>query len=428
MHIQNYLRVLGGLLLLAAVAQKTNAGAPTIGAAARSFPDTHSKIAIFTDQLPGQMTDAQMRFAASHYVGTQKMPRSWTRKIRLLNPGFIVIHYQLALGTGPAAFLDGEQWTNDFSEVTRHEDWFLHDNAGRRLLQPAWNWYVMDIRFKDGKPTTGFPNYWVNSAVQRMRDNEDDGCFADSYTQDILVGQLKPSFEWFTSADANKKYWLPELNQFGAYCAAQFHRQPEKFYYLPNLGGLVTTWDRTDYAIGDGGMNEGFCSSGPGQYNTVDDWKMEMTRMLKLAALNKILLCQTGTDPADGDQRWLVVGSYLLTKGPHSYLNLMHKSSLEWYPEYNLVLGSYKEDPPQDVATLWRADWRVFRRDYQKGMVLVNPSADPVTIPDLGGMFKLVSAHGGGAVTTDGLTSGSLDMTPVNHLTIPGHSARVLIQ
>src|SRR5579884_778980 len=399
-----------------------------IGTAVRRFPDSRNGILIYADQFPSQMTEAQMRFAATHYVGSQKMTRTWIRRMRRLNPHFLMLHYQLAVGAGPAVFLDGDQWTNDFPLVTRHESWFLHDSSGHRLRQLAWDWYVMDIRFNGDWPRTGFPDYWLQTALKRMRDNEDDGCFADSYTQDILMNQLQPPTPLFTDVDRNKRDWLPQLNRYGAFCAAGFHRQPEHFYYLPNLGGLVTTWDHvTDLAVGDGGMNEGFCAAGPGRYYTEADWKLQMSRLLKLAEQDKILLCQTGIAGANADHRWFVVGSFLLTKGRHSYLNMFQKSSLEWYPEYEVALGPYLAEPKQDVAGYWDSAWGVYRRDYADGMVLVNPGTQPVTIPKLGGTFRLVEAQGGGPVGADGHVTGRLTTRPVTSLTLPAHSARVLL-
>src|SRR5262249_30202515 len=208
--------------------------------------------------------------------------------------------------------------------------------------QRRWDWSLMDIRFAAGRPRTGFPAYWAASAIRRMRANENDGCFADSYTQDILIGQLQPSIPLFSDAETNKRSWLPHLNAYGAWCASAFHQQPERFYYLPNLGGLVTTWDTvTDLAVGDGGMNEGFAAPEPGGHYSDEDWKLQMSRVLELASRRKILICQTAVDPDRLDHRWFVVGSYLLSKGRRSYLNMFEKSSLEWYPEYRLDLGPY---------------------------------------------------------------------------------------
>ncbi len=344
-----------------------------------------------------------------------------------------MLHYQLAVGTGPAAFVVGDAWTNDFSRVTTHDDWFLHDDAGRRLLQPDWNWYVMDIRFRDGAngkatPVTGFPAYWLRTALERMRTNEDDGCFADSYTQDILMGQTRPPFSWFSGAEANWTHWLPHLNRYGAFCANGFHAQPERFYFLPNLGGLITTWDRyTNYGVGDGGMNEGFCASGPGRYYSDADWKLQMTRLLSLAARKKILLCQTETDPAQIEHRGFLLGSYLLIKGSRTYLNGIHKSTLEWYPEYRAPMGPPREDVKPDVSAYWAADWGVYRREYTRGIVLVNPAATAVSIPDLGREYHRMIMEGGGAVGEDGREPGRLTSTPTRAVEIPAHGARVLL-
>jgi hypothetical protein len=340
-----------------------------------------------------------------------------------------MLHYQLAIGAGPAPFVVGNRWTNDFDRVTRHEDWFLHDDQSRRLLQPTWNWYVMDLRLDGPRPKTGFQAYWLRTAIERMRENEDDGCFADSYTQDILINQLRPPFLWFTDPAACTRYWLPQLNRFGAYCAAGFHRQSERFYYLPNLGGLVTTWDHTtNLLVGDGGMNEGFCASGPGLFYPVDDWKLQMGRVLSLAAARKIVLCQTGTDRADLDHRWFIVGSYLLTKGHRSYLNMFQKSTLEWYPEYTLDLGAYQAEPKPDVNDYWDPNWKLFRRDFAHGMVLVNPAEAPVTVARLGAVYRLVMATGGGPVPPDGRAPGALTTRAVTAITVPAHSARVLLR
>ena len=56
-------------------------------AAARSFPDTTDGIFVFNDQLATwSMSEAQFQFAATHYVGTQKVLRDEARHLRQYNP------------------------------------------------------------------------------------------------------------------------------------------------------------------------------------------------------------------------------------------------------------------------------------------------------------------------------------------------------
>jgi hypothetical protein len=409
---------LAGLLMLLL-------GASAAGAA-RPFPDTRSGVYVFTDQLPSNPTAGQWSFIASHYVGTQKERVSWTRYIRTLNPAFIVLHYQLALGAGPADFVVGDTWTNDFSYVTTQEPWFLHDGAGSRILQTYWNWNVMNIVFNNGVPASGWPDYWNTTAVDRLRLNENDGVFADSYTQDILFGQVSPPYIWFNDVNSCLTNWIPNLNQYGAYCASYLHSRAENFYYLPNLGGLVNSWDTTNYSVGDGGMCEGFALSGPGSYYALGDWQLQMNRILTLQNQGKIVIGQSYISDSSINDRWFVLGSYLLTKGHKSFVNMFQSSTLSWYPEYKVNLGDYTAEPAANVSSYWNASWGVYRRDYANGFVLVNPGSGNVMVR-LGGSKRLVNVSGGGPVGTAGTEPGTLTTSNMTKVTVPAHSARVLL-
>jgi hypothetical protein len=396
-----------------------------IGSAAHPFPNSSGQILIFTDQLPSQPTQGQWNFIASHYVGTQKELLSWTQTVRQINPSFIVLHYQLAVGCGTALFIDGNSWTNDFSYVEQNPSWFLYDGSSW-IQQTAWGWYVMNIVFANGAPASGFPAYWTSAALQRLRDNQNDGVFADSYTEDVLFDQVNPPYSWFTDVNTCLANWIPNLNQYGAYCATALHSAPESFYFLPNLGGLITSWDTTNYAVGDGGMNEGFAIPSSSGYYAVSDWQLQMGRNLNLTSQGKIVICQSYINSQNNDQRWFVVGSHLLTKGQYSYLNMFQNNSLEWYPEYTLGLGAYDAPPVSDLSQYWNNNWQVYERDFANGIVLVNPGTSPVTVR-LGKTYHLVTASGGGPVPKSGAQPGSLSTSTVKTVKIPAHSARVLL-
>jgi hypothetical protein len=418
--------VLISAVLLAGTATPARA---QIGGAARSFPDSGSKILVFSDQLPNanDLTSAQWNFIATHYVGSQKAVRSWTQYVRTLNPNYIMLHYQLALGNSTAPYVDGNNWVNDFSFVTQHEAWFLHDNQKNRIEQSYWQWYVMNIVFNaKGFPKSYYPTYWTQAAIKRLRDNLNDGVFADSYTVDVLVDQVTPAYFWFTDVNACLQYWIPNLNKYGAFCAAALHGQPEKFYYLPNLGGLITSWDQTNYAVGDGGMNEGFAIPDSTSYYYIGDWQLQMSRMLQLTSQRKIMICQSYINASDYNQRWFVVGSQLLTKGHSSYLNMFQDTTFSWFPEYDIPLGAYTEEPQPDLSHYWNAAWGVYERDFANGIVLVNPGTTAVSI-QLPRAYNLVTASGGGPIGANGVSSGSLQTASVQQVTIPAHSARVLL-
>ncbi len=79
----------------------TNFGPTVTPGTPRPFPDTSGGIFVFNDQLATwDMTEAQFQFAATHYVGTQKVTRADARHLRQYNPNLIVLHYRLGQALG----------------------------------------------------------------------------------------------------------------------------------------------------------------------------------------------------------------------------------------------------------------------------------------------------------------------------------------
>jgi len=395
-----------------------------LSAQTRHFPDTGNGIHIFSDQLQEGMTVSQYSFAANRYAGCQKMRLSDVRKLRLYNPDFIVLHYQLGCGNGPALFIDGDSWTFDWDYVTGQESWFMHQ-AGSRLHQTTWNWYLMDIA------NASYQSYWIEQCEQRMRHTECDGVFADSFTVDGYFDQLIPAHPWFSDTNQCLGHWVPRLEAYADLIHNSFAAAPERFYFLPNLGGLVTGWDTTDYAaLGDGGMVEGFGAWGNGDYFSPDDWNLQMSRVLRLVRLDRIAICQSYTSDGDLRERMFLVGCYLLVKGNRTYFNMIgaeHGEELLYYPEYGIAIGSYTGEIPSSTDNLYDSASGCYRRSYSNGLVLVNPGGESIHIANLGGTYQLVSASGGGAVDAHGNHSGSLAYTAVTSVDLPAHSAAVLL-
>src|SRR4051794_29681925 len=81
--LAGHLARFGGVTAVVALLCLFSDGAASAGR--RVFPDTSSRIGILTDQLPGGMTAAQIRFAATHYVGSQKLTLDLSRPLRAIN-------------------------------------------------------------------------------------------------------------------------------------------------------------------------------------------------------------------------------------------------------------------------------------------------------------------------------------------------------
>src|SRR5436309_15185839 len=145
------------------------AAAPSGAGARRAIPDTSAAVHVWQDQLPDSMSDAQVRFVATHIDGTQKVSRQTAARLRASNRGFLVLHYRLGIGDGPVPFRIGERWASDYSSVKRHGSWFWHEH-GKRVFQRQWRWYLMN-------PTSGWRSYWAKRVLHEAALLSDDGVF-----------------------------------------------------------------------------------------------------------------------------------------------------------------------------------------------------------------------------------------------------------
>lgn len=403
------------------------------GAHARLFPDTAGGIHVFADQIPPGNTDAQNRFAAERYVGTQKMIPDDIALIRAYNPDFLHLHYKLAVGQGDSTilFIDGNEWVTDWGYVQQQDDWFVTDSTGTRIRHAYWGWYLMDVSGQiSGAGDDGWKEYWADTCIDQMRHNSADGVFADSYDVAVVNAWYLDPPDWRFEGTNPNTYWVPHLDLFGHYLAERLHAEPEGFYLLPNLGLQVTSWDEADYAFGDGGMIEGFAQWGGDDPFGLSDWTLQMNRILALIAQDKIMILQSYLqDELDYDDRMFYTGCYLLVKGHHTYLNILAHGpglDMQYYPEYTIDLGPYLHASPGEIGQLLDPETGVYRRPYENGLVLVNPTATPRAVALESPRYR-VTASGGGVVDEAGHYGGSLDFVAVQEVALGPYEARILV-
>lgn len=387
----------------------------TPASALRPIPDTTSAVHVWQDQLPDSMTDAQLRFTARHVDGTQKVSLQTARRLRAINRGFLVLHYRLGIGDGPVPFRIGTGWSSDYGQVTHHEDWFWHQ-GGRRVHQVQWNWYLMN-------PDSGWRQYWAGRVRYEASLLSDDGVFADSLSVPQYLGAdgFSPPLQYFVGEAA----WTARVDRFMRY---EHDRLRGKLWFIPNAGSWITTRDRTDYSIPDGVMIEGFAEGDASSFYALRDWQLQMNRVLGLVRRNRTILAQSYLDPPDMTAREFVLGSYLLIKGSHTFLNMDIGSEPQWLPEYGVHLGAPLHKPVRDINEL-RQRGGLYVRSFARGIVAVNP--DSVASPlRLGSPARLVRAVGGGALdSTAGTRGWALREIPVHGtLTVPAHGAIVLLR
>jgi hypothetical protein len=392
----------------------------------RSYPDTSATIALLVDQLPSMNTQ-QMQFATSHYVGTEKQVLSVTQQLRAMNPAFLVLHYHLCMWqSAPATtfIVDGTSWGNDYPTVTMNETWFWHDASNQRVASSADQKLLMNVS------VPGFAQYWETSLETQVMDGQYDGIMFDSASPALLQGEcggtgigqdprLAGTAAHDTSfAELGNTTWIAAwqtwITKLDGDLAAK------GIPLIPNTGAFVTGWDTTDYTRTAGIFSEGFASTS----FAFSDWQASTSELLKLASLDRIMILQNYLSSAnDVATRMYYLGNYLLVKGHHTYLDYFASGPLEWYPEWGVDLGA--PTTPQTTAVSSLASGGVYRRDFVKGSVLVNPTSSPVTVTISG---NRVVPSGGGAVGASGVAPGTLSMTAVTSVVVAATSAEIVLR
>ncbi len=412
----------GVSLLLAATLILVASRFPT--AARRPFPDTSTRIAILMDQLPTTMSDAQMRFAATHYVGTQKLSLPLSKPIRKVNPAFLVLHYHLAMwqaAPNVSFIVDGNRWANDFPTVNAHESWFWHNPQGQRVTSKQDGKFLMNIS------DPGFRTYWRDSLIAQVRRGDYDGIFLDSASPALLQWEARAPADPRLLGKGVRENTFPELggkNWIAAWqeWIADLNRAlaGQGIPLIPNVGALTTNWDNSDYSLTEGVFCEGFLDPTFAK----DDWDAAIDQTLSLVARNKIVILQNYLRSANNlSKRRYLLANYLLVKGTRTYLAYF-ASGLDWYPEWELDFGPAQKNAARASDLLWNG---VYRRDFTKGVVLVNPGTTPVRIA-LEQPLKRVEPQGGGAVASGGTVTGRLATTTVTTLTLGPTSAEILLR
>jgi len=398
-----------------------------------SFPDTIEGIHVFNDQLAvWEMSEAQFEFAARHYVGAQKIFASDVRRLRAHNPNFVVLNYRPGLGLGYQYTLEGcepngiwleviegERWVREYPDNPPDEWFFKLD--GQRVLFCDSGWFVMDIS------NSSWEEYWAGEVLRQLRTNAADGVFVDGlfppnyYGSDKFDPKLPVVDQTFEDA------WSADIEDFIA-----FGQEGElaDYYFIPNAGEWVTGRDITNYSGADGIMVEGFGRWDSGEYFLAQegDWQLQMDRILSMVNLDKIILLQQYVNKDNEEDRLFLLGSYLLVKGQHTYLNLEFSTKPEWFPEYEIPIGTPVGGIPPSISALWRSDWGIYVRGFSNGLVLVNPSEKTQEMT-LQRTYYQAFPYGGGIVPASGdVSNWEVDYIPVTSVSLDPNRAAILLE
>jgi hypothetical protein len=410
------------------------------------LPPSTSSIQVFNDEVFSANYSSQLiQFIATHSAGTQKLTQQDNASFKTYNPNWVMLHYRLGTSSGAADYIINNAWGSDWKTdpytgsflpnggVTNNENWFTHNDMGQR--DSAGDWNINDISNQD------FRQYWVQSVINNMNATGADGVFADSFEAGISgYGVTDPHVALDGTNAGNSAYtytyngvqytWTKLLTNWTQYIEQQFAGTQQRYLYIPNIGQQITGWSDVDYSAIDGCMLESFADN-----LSLSDWQLGMNRALTLINADKIVIMQSY--PSNTQDFNFLLGTYLLMKGDHTYVNLItggDAGHASYYPQYTLDLGAPVMTLPAQISSFaWSGNAGVYRRDYEKGIVVVNAGASSYTI-SLGQTLNLMSSSGGGTLTNSSVdangnyTGGSLSYTPVSSITLPAQSAAILMK
>ncbi len=395
----------------------------------RDFPEVPDRIAVFGDQF-WPYTDEQAEVMAERFLGTQKIFVEQSDLIRSYDEDFLVLHYHLGIWQQQPDhqfIIDGESWGNDFEFVSKHEDWFWHNEDGDRVRSSGDGKYLMNIANPE------FIAYWKESILDQMAAGDYDGVFLDSSSTGLLNsealggsygGEEMPGDERFSGTGALSAFdelgglsWPEAYEAFMSEICG--HYEAHGYACLPNVGNQTTSWDPTDYDdTSTGGMVENAFA-----VSSERDWVQVADRILGLN--DGILILQSYPGDSDVDARMYYLGSYLLVREARTYINYFSGHTFTWYPEWDIDLGAPVESATgEDISTLaWSG---VYRRRFDKGFVLVNPHDDPASLTLEATAWRAIPS-GGGPLDRAGSNDAALEYQAVEGLEMAPWSAAVFL-
>ncbi|MBI5149092.1 hypothetical protein HZA33_05420 [Candidatus Pacearchaeota archaeon] len=297
---------------------------------------------------------------------------------------------------------------------------YAHNSEGKRIKETMYNsgWFLMDLCSQE----------WKEEYATCLKNQEQsypdvfDGFFVDDMASASSISTL-------TRIDSKLLYSDEEWHKCGKdfldYVKKAF---PEKIIQFNGLYHRAPDYSRDYLEVSDGGMMEGFIVLNPKttQFANEQQWKMLLNAIIEDTKYNKeiTMLCLITDTKATTEDRMFCYTSYLLIKEKNIFYSPpKYPDTITYWPEMNVDLGNptNKTDKFEEYY-----EQEVYVREYEKGIVIVNPSTEEKTYAS-GKLYTLVTPKNGGIMSKAGTYSGSLIYKEVSEVAIPKQSGIILL-
>jgi hypothetical protein len=319
------------------------------------------------------------------------------QQLKAKNPNMTVLAYRDIIGHG--------QVDRDWATINQHEDWFVHDNSGNRIMENKWGWLLMNIT------NVGYQQRYVSYVNSQIDNSGFDGVFADDCWNDF-----RTYYNWNTSLSNIPSDFVNNLHN-----SMNVFLQYVKANILPGKIVVVNTdeWRTHDYLdIADGKMDEGFAHPSWESFSGYDARNMPqlLDSIARDSATGKIVWCFSGmTIPENPDQTIL---SQVASVSEYCYsaflLGLNGSKACLQMNQYDSSDGSNGCYPIMDtnlgtpIGSYYESQ-NIYERDFSLGKVLLNPSSNPYFV-NLGSTYRFSNG------------------TQVSNLTIAAQTGEILLK
>jgi len=250
----------------------------------------------------------------------------------------------------------------------------------------------------------------------------------------LLAGDLVDRARGGASRQALDTWWMPRAQAYFQALRTAFapSAQHPRYLVIPNPDSLDDGTDEPTFLQGTDGV---FTENWQNAIGDPTDWNLTVRRICQyVTGAAKVWMTDSTADVTGmpQGQRDMFIGTYMLIRNSTSYVMLL--PGLYWYPEYEIDLGGYMDEPPTDIEQLkvagaGGASGGLYARQEVAGTVLVNSSAGALTYNVPAPMMQ-AQWSGGGSVGSDGTeATQSLTYTtsvPAGPLSVPAATAIIL--
>ena len=319
-------------------------------------------------------------------------------------------------------------WDNfnqfDWEHINSNENMFYHSDSSNRSpatrILTIWDSWLMNGEDLVDTTAVDVMDHWINyyavTASTQVKNFNYDGLFIDSAGHQLGEDAVYGNMPWNYSPDK----WRD-----GRYAALSFIKS-----YLPDktviFNGLHSdNGADSSLSFTDGGMWEDFTFDlNNGAYKGEKKWwsAIECLNEHKQSSL-LILVVKKPNLTNDITARIFSTASYLLITSPNVSLSLSdwtYSKQLQYFPEYDIDLGSPVDDLIMQNDSL-------FVRNFEHGMVLVNPHSNNSRSYTLSKVYYKIVPQNGGLIDADVDYDGYLNFESISGtIEIPPVSAMIL--